>query len=164
MIEKLNLLITIILAITGGIFWRMGGSGNYSRYWRRIGVALLLTFLCFIRTFSLYSLLVLPIAYLSFCLGYGLPSADDPIPSKLGEFFSRYIKNRFWLQMIVRGICGFAYSLSFIVWGILTHNFLWMGIGMIVITLVTPLITILNRDVLEENLIGASIVLFAQLI
>ena len=116
MLEKFKKLLgkfcTIGLASIAGVLWRMGGSGNYSRYYRRMGVASLLSLSCFLKTYSYFSLLIFPIAYMSFTLGYGLPSPTDSKPSVLGSFWSKFIKNEFRLRFMVRVSCGLAYSIN----------------------------------------------------
>jgi len=161
----LNLITTIILAIVGGLFWRMGGSGKYSRYWRRVGVASLLSILCFLRTYNYLSLLIFPLAYLPFTLGYGLPSKDDPVPSVLGKFFSKYIKGEFWLRIAVRVICGLSYGLNYVLLGYLTGNYISTVLSIALLTLSVPVVCSLKlKDVWEERTIGFLVLAYTLII
>jgi len=140
--KQLDKFCTTGLASIAGMVWRMGGSGNYSRYWRRAGVALLLVLNCFIKTKSWFSLIVFPTSFGPFTLGYGLPSPTDPKPSALGKFWSKFIKNEFWLRVAVRASCGLAYSMNYLVLGILLSHYIRMGIAMLLLTILIPTIVV----------------------
>lgn len=166
-----TILLVIPLAILSGYFWRMGGSGIYSRYWRRIGIAILLTISCYLQTFNLWSLLVFPLAYSSSCLGYGIPDSGDD-GSSIARFWLMIgyrlgivsIPERI-LQFAVRASVGLAYSMSYLVLGFLKGNILGAIIGMVGLTLTIPLICNYEWDVVkEERLIGVVILLWTLVI
>jgi len=64
------------LAGLGGILWRMGGSSNYSKAWRRIGVAVILTIQSLLLTYNIKSLTTL-LSFFTIGKGYGLPWRGD---------------------------------------------------------------------------------------
>ena len=166
-----TILSTILLAILSGYFWRMGGSGIYSRYWRRVGVAILLTIGCYLQTFNLWSLLVFPLAYGSFCLGYGIPDGNDDGSSiarfwlMLGYRLGITSMPERILRLAVRASVGLAYSMSYLVFGFLKGNIIGAIIGMIGLTLTIPIIYNYEWDVnIEERLIGGMILLWTLVI
>jgi len=156
--------ITSGLAAIGGMFWRMGGSRNYSRYWRRAGVAGLLVINCLIKTKSLFSLFIFPLAFGAFSLGYGLPSSTDK-GSFIGRFWNKYIKDENKLRFMTRLTVGFCYSLNYIILGLLKSHYLRMSFAMLSLSLIIPLICALRLEAIkEESLIGVSIILLTQII
>jgi len=163
----LRILFTLGLAYLAGKFWRWGGDSTHSRYWRRLGVAGLLTLNCLLFTWNWWSLLTFPIAFGSFTLGYGIPDETDE-GSSVARFWIR-VGHRLGITMIPERILRFltratvakAYGINYLVLGCLKGNILGAILAIIGLTLTVPIICNFEWDVeIEERLIGLSVLLW----
>jgi len=167
----LRILFTLGLAYFAGKFWRMGGSGIYSRYWRRLGVAGLLTLNCLLLTWNWWGLLTLLLAFSSFTLGYGIPDETDE-GSSVARFWIRVghrlgvatIPERI-LRFLTRATVAKAYGINYMVLGYFKGNILGAILAIIGLFLTVPIICNFEWGVeIEERLIGSSILLWTLVI
>lgn len=154
----IRLLKSIGFVPLAGAFWRMGGSGNYSRYWRRAGVAGLVTLKCLWDTKSFWALVTYPLAFGAYTLGYGLPDATDS-GSALGAFWYKLFKNQLWALVATRTTVALGYSLNYLVKIILTQHYCRGAIAMTLLTLGVPLVCLFRFKAEKEEFIIGSLVL-----
>lgn len=159
------------IASIAGTLWRAGGSGNYSRYFRRVGVALVITIQSWLFTHNLWCLLTFPLAFASYTLGYGIPDKTDAgcriariwcvlLGYKIRTNGFYIVENENKLRFLVRATVGFCYSLSYIPTAIILKHDIGVTIAVLALTLLIPAICHLRFNaVKEESLIGGVILI-----
>lgn len=157
----------------GGFLWRLGGKEGYSKLYRRLGVSLILTLQSYLLTKNFWSILTLPIAFIVFTQGYGLPEIYDA-GSRISRFvckllhLPKYYTGNYDIytfnyegkvRYLTRFFNGLSYGLAYIPTAIILGKYLNLGIMVANLSLIIP--TICNfklKDYVEEVLIGASII------
>jgi len=143
---KVNGFLGLIIVALGAVLGALGGAENSSKSFRRVLIPLILTVFAFLNT---QSILVLTI--LSMCgalsIGYGIPSFSNyheynDEGSALGRFwFNLFKKNETLANIFTRGTIGLLVGLSLVSVSIITHNWLFYGIGCLGIILTNSLIS-----------------------
>jgi hypothetical protein len=113
MLLLLEICVTILSAVVGGVLGALGGASNSSKVYRRVVLPILLFSYVAIKLWSLWPMFVLTLMGW-FSLGYGVPDATDE-GSYLGRLAYKLTKQSyFWSDVLVRGFIGILVSLSLI--------------------------------------------------
>ncbi len=129
--KKLKTLIVGIGAIIGGIFYRMGGSGNFPRQARVVGVPVLCGIVLGILHWNWWILLCVPIMIAPISTYFKKKGTD-----------ATFIN--FWLH-------GFGIALSFLPYAISTGCYFGFGIRLVALPLVLAWWSMkIGNDIVEE--------------
>lgn len=129
-------------------FGAYAGSKGTSKNWRRFFLPVIATVYSYFKLVFLVgwlkALWTIFIMFRASCyaIGYGVPSQDDPKPSKLGTFWWRVTKhNHFWTNILTRGTIGLGHSIILIIIPLLIGNWFIYGLGCLGIVLSYALIS-----------------------
>lgn len=137
-----------LISIIAGLLGAWGGAEGTSKAWRRIGIPLILTLLALFTIKNWWVLTIMSLAGV-LSLGYGMPTPDDPKPSKLGKFFYRLFKNNMWKATIAtRATLGLLQGLAFLSVPIIKGNWGLYGIVCAVLVLVNA---VFGGDAIIKN-------------
>lgn len=134
-----KLLITLALSFLNGMFYRMGGSGNYPRWTRPLGIGL----------YTIATIFIWAGFHLDLWEIFGVIASGGISAGMSTTYFKKKGADAHWFNW---AFVGFALSLSLLplAW---THN-LWLGL-LIRTVILTPAITLWSQfiglDILEEN-------------
>ena len=153
--KKFRIIIDIIASIVGGVLWRLGGADNFSKGYRRYGVAGILAVLAFLKTRSkVVVLLSYGLLVASTSLGYGESSALALFWNNLGVY------SETMLDIAIRGSVGLLYGLAYLPTVIYLKKYKWLPI-ILVPMILCPAIRFLGNitgAVVEEALMGAMVI------
>lgn len=135
----MTIAITIILAFINGMCYRMGGSGNFPRWTRPVGIGFLT-----MATILLWGGVIWDWWYILSILATGGASAGVST-----TYFKKKGSDAHWFNWL---FVGLAFSLAFLPFAIMTH--LWLGF-VIRLLVLTPVITLWSHligwDIAEET-------------
>ena len=129
-----------LLAVLAGITYRMGGSGNWDRLWRMIGVTLCaLAGMWVLHIWHWSLLLCAPVMGLALSTYWKV----------LNKWFGDTTEDAHWYNWVAHGV---GVGLAFVPYGLATHT-MWVVLGRaVVLGLVMAVWSELNEDVVwEEN-------------
>lgn len=123
---------TLILSVASGVFYRMGGSGNYPRWTRQVGICICMAFELMLLGYFSWTIIL--------CIGalYGLSTT----------YFKKKGTDAIWLNWLLVGV---AFSISVLPIVLVYHNYIGFAIRTVVCTaLVTIWSQAIGKDVVEE--------------
>lgn len=129
------------LALITAILWRMGGSDEWDKNWRRLGVPTVVVAILSWATQSWIPLLSWLPFWGSLTLGYGIPDEGEH-RNTIGGLVACYITRKQPLcDFITRSIIGFIMALCFVqIIGWPGYSILFLGF-----TIGTPVVAIVNK-------------------
>ena len=139
----MKILIVMALSILAGVFYRMGGSGNYNRLWRIMGVP-------FLQIMALIALFGAKMAYWwVYLLYFGLSCG---FISTYWDFLFKDVDN-FFMHGFMIGVAGFILIIFGVHWPVILIRSIALSVFMGVWCLIW------KWDIAEEVGRGSSIIL-----
>ena len=125
-------LIILLISSANSVFYRMGGSGNFARWFRPVGIALCV----------MLAMLVLGIWHWSVIICAGASAGLST------TYFKKSGEDASWFNWL---FVGLAFSLAMLPWAYFTGNYLGFSIRLVVCTAGITLWSIFwGNDIIEE--------------
>jgi len=155
----------VIGILLAGILWRMGGSSNYPKAFRGIGIPILFTALTFFKVASYFPMISWLFGSLvvvgTLIITWGVLTVSYGVTSPLGQLFA-VISNSKIRDIIIRGICGVCWSLSYAPVILYKGNY-WMFLTCLIPAILVPYIRVSSINKwngwIEEFLMGCALAL-----